>query len=406
MRQENPDERLVYLACQHIFRGNASNIRKMKVIKGLIKEDKKPSLADILRQYNITQTSYVAQKLLEEEIFGNNSKAKTRFPDLFHVSPTQSAKRQISEAEAAQGEASAVKKIPERESKHIVIVPQPKPKDEANKEPDSRYISADINVQRKFDNLFTSIESPLERNRDIDKAVPSLYPVYVQYRCQHLITTTIQELVEESCFEFAQQHFPHLLELNNWDCPELVELTEWTKLLAQHSLHPAGATKKPMDEIFALLRDLRHSAVHRLRKTATGIERLAENAQLFLETLEDVFRSEKVSVLRRELKSAVEELRRNKDLLEGKLRTQLEEIHVKRAELDACEKDAIESMGHEDLKYQNDIGKGLESVVLKVKSNEKQDWKGKGKLSFMDQDLYGSEKEFLAANLTTYNPEI
>lgn len=240
----------------------------------------------------------------------------------------------------------------------------------------------------------------------MNRAIPSLYPVYVQYRCQHLITTTIQELVEESCFEYAQQHFPHLLAMNDWDCPEMVELTEWTKLLSQHSLHPAGATNKPMDEIFGLLRDLRHSAVHRLRKTATGIERLAENAQLFLETLEDVFRSEKVSVLRKELKSAVEELGRNKDLLEGKLRAQLEEIHIKRAELDACEKDAIEFMGHEDLKCQNDIGKGLESVVLKVKSNEKSDWKGKGKLSSMDQELYGSEEEFLAANLTTYSPEI
>ncbi|KAJ5809736.1 uncharacterized protein N7503_001954 [Penicillium pulvis] len=384
MGQGNPDERLVYLACQHIFRGDASNVRKLKVIKGLIREDGKPSLADILRQYNIKKISTVAKKLLEEEIFGNNSNAKMRFPDLFHVSPTQSAKRQISEAEAAQGEASAVKEIPEREVKHVVIVPQPKPKDEANREPD---------------------KSHLERNRNINKAIPSLYPVYVQYRCQHLITTTIQELVEESCFEFAQQHFPHVLELNNWDCPELVELTEWTKLLPQHSLHPAGATKKPMDEVFGLLRDLRHSAVHRLRKTATGIERLAENAQLFLETLEDVFRSEKVSVLRRELKSAVEELRRNKDLLEGNLRTQLEEIHKKRAELDACEKDAIESMGHEDLRCQNDIGKGLESIVLRVKSNEKQDWKGKGKLSYMDPDLYGSEKGFLAANLTTYSPE-
>lgn len=138
MGQENPDERLVYLACQHIFRGNASNIRKMKVIKGLIEEDKKPPLTDILRQYNINQTSTVAKKLLEEEIFGKNSKAKMRFPDLFHVSPTQSAKRQISEAEAAQGEASAVKKIPERESKHVVIVSQPKP-NETNREPDSRY---------------------------------------------------------------------------------------------------------------------------------------------------------------------------------------------------------------------------------------------------------------------------
>lgn len=160
-----------------------------------------------------------------------------------------------------------------------------------------------------------------------------------------------------------------------------------------------------MDKVFGLLRELRHSAVHRRRMTATGIERLAENSQLFLEALDDAFRSEKVSVLRRELKCAIEELKRNKDLLEGRLLTQLKEIDGKRAELDMCEKDAIESMGRDDLQCQNDIGEELESVVREVKSNETQNKNGKGKLSSTDQELYGLEEQFLGTDLTTYSPE-
>ncbi|KAJ5917577.1 hypothetical protein N7466_011131 [Penicillium verhagenii] len=380
MGQDDPDERLVYLACQHIFRGSYSHVRKPKVIRSLIQENK-PSLAGILREYTIKRTSNVAKKLLEDQVFDDTLKAKIRFPELFDVSPNQSAEREVSEAEAAKVEASAVKEITEREvSRDIHIVSEAKSDDEGYRELD------------KFHPV---------RYRGINKAIPSLYPVYTQYRCQHLITTTIQQLLEESCFEFAQQHFPHLLAINGWDCAEAVELTEWTKLLSQHPPQPSDGINKPINELFGHVRELRHSAVHRLRKTANGVERLAENAQLFLETLDDVFRSEKVSVLRRELKCAIEEIKCKKDLLERRLSTQFKEIQEKRAELDMCEKDAIESMSRDDQQNQKDIGEQLEGVVRNLKSNETHDEKGKGKLSSIKLDLYESEDEFPGVDLTT-----
>ncbi|OQE16656.1 hypothetical protein PENSTE_c023G03461 [Penicillium steckii] len=148
------------------------------------------------------------------------------------------------------------------------------------------------------------------------------------------------------------------------------------------------------------------AAVHRIRKTANGIEQLAENAQLFLEALDDLYRSEKVSMLRRDLKNAIEELKRNKDLLEGKLRTQLKDIQRKRAELDLCEKNAIESMGLDDQQCQNDVGEELNGVVQNLMSNETQNTKGKGKLSSIDQELSESEDEFHEADLTIYSSEL
>lgn len=120
MAQNDPDERLVYLACQHIFRGSRSQIRKPKSVKNLIQQNK-PALTDILREYNIDRTCKVAKKLLEDQVFGSTYKAKSRFPELFDVSPTQSAEREASEAEAARDEANAIREISEREASREVI---------------------------------------------------------------------------------------------------------------------------------------------------------------------------------------------------------------------------------------------------------------------------------------------
>ena len=127
MVQNDPDERLVYLACQHIFRGSHSQIRKRKSVKNLIQQNE-PALADLLREYDIDTTCTVAKKLLEDEVFGSTSKAKIRWPELFDVSPTQSAEREASEAEAARDEANAIREISEREaSREVISISQAQP---------------------------------------------------------------------------------------------------------------------------------------------------------------------------------------------------------------------------------------------------------------------------------------
>lgn len=87
MLQSDPDERLIYLACQHIFRGPNSQVRKLKTVKGLIRQNEL-SLTDVLREYDVDRTSSVAKKLLESQVSDSTLKAKIRFPELFDVSPT------------------------------------------------------------------------------------------------------------------------------------------------------------------------------------------------------------------------------------------------------------------------------------------------------------------------------
>jgi hypothetical protein len=229
-----------------------------------------------------------------------------------------------------------------------------------------------------------------------DNPTPSLYPVYIHYQSQHIITTSIQRLVEEGCFTYAQRHFPQLLVKNGWDCPEAVELTEWIKLLPQYSCELV-TTKKPLDELFSNLRALRHSAVHRLRKTAIGVERLAENAQLFLETLDEVDRAERVSRLRRELKTAIEELQRNKDLLEGRYLAEIKEIQTERAALDRREQGATNMMVHGDQECLNDIDERLEKVVhyFNLRVPSKEEGKGKERMPEECPELSNSDEDFV-----------
>ncbi|CDM33975.1 hypothetical protein DTO013E5_1705 [Penicillium roqueforti] len=382
MAGNDPDERLVYLACQHIFRDSNSQVRKLKTVKGLI-EQNKTALADILREYNVDRTSNVAKKLLENRVFDSTLEAKIRFPELFDVSPTQSAEREASEAEAARDEANTVQKISQRETTgEDAIVPR-------------------ATHQRETD-VETEVH-PASLNSDRTPAVPSLYPVYIHYRGQHVVLTAIQRLLEEGCFEFAQQDFPQILKEHGWDCTEAVELTQWTKLFCRHSTRLKENLTRPLDEVISLLRELRHSAVHRLRKTAAGIERLAENAQIFLEALNDSLRSEKVMLLRREIRSTIEELKRSKDLLEGRLLVQLKEIRIKRSELDKWEKEAKETMVFEDLQNLRGIGEGLEKLVEELNSRHTADpkepieGKGKEKMMTVYQESLDSEEEFLGA---------
>jgi hypothetical protein len=103
----------------------------------------------------------------------------------------------------------------------------------------------------------------------LPKGCPSLYPSYLPYKSQHIILNTAQRILEESCFEFAEKWLPSVLSSHGWDCPEAVELTEWTWMLPKraaelppHALKLKGTMLK---ESLLATNKLRHTAVHRLQ---------------------------------------------------------------------------------------------------------------------------------------------
>jgi hypothetical protein len=110
MTRNSPDERLVYLALKNTFDGAEAQVRRPRKIRELIlKRQHAADIGSLIREHCIDNVCNVAKTLLEQQIFESTLKAKIRFPEVFEVSPAQSAERSASEAEAARTEADAIK---------------------------------------------------------------------------------------------------------------------------------------------------------------------------------------------------------------------------------------------------------------------------------------------------------
>ncbi|KAJ6436286.1 retrovirus polyprotein [Purpureocillium lavendulum] len=104
-----PDERVVYLALKNVFKGQNAGARQNNAIRKLIKQfNSQEDVAYLIREHNFDGVCNSARALLCDEVFESTIKAKIRFPELFDLSPTQSAKRAASEAEAVRHAADAI----------------------------------------------------------------------------------------------------------------------------------------------------------------------------------------------------------------------------------------------------------------------------------------------------------
>jgi hypothetical protein len=109
-----PDDRVVYLAFKHVFKGQDAEIRNSKPTKKLIKQHQNQGpIADLIREHTMDVLCGSVQHLLSQEIFASTLKAKIRFPELFDPSPAQSAEREASKAEAARNDVEAISEIAE-----------------------------------------------------------------------------------------------------------------------------------------------------------------------------------------------------------------------------------------------------------------------------------------------------
>ena len=93
-----------------MFKGADAQVRRPKKVRELIqKAQQNVDVRDLVREHNMDNVCNMAKALLEQQIFESTLKAKIRFPEVFEVSPAQSAERSASEAEAAKTEADAIR---------------------------------------------------------------------------------------------------------------------------------------------------------------------------------------------------------------------------------------------------------------------------------------------------------
>jgi methylglyoxal synthase len=111
-----PDERHVYLALKNVFCGENAKLRKEKTIKQKVKkfiQGGDVQTQALVAEHNLDKVCHTAKTLLQEQIFESTLRAKMRFPEVFEVSPAQTAERAISEAEAVRSDSHAIRAVVE-----------------------------------------------------------------------------------------------------------------------------------------------------------------------------------------------------------------------------------------------------------------------------------------------------
>ncbi|KAF9761558.1 hypothetical protein IL306_003781 [Fusarium sp. DS 682] len=178
---------------------------------------------------------------------------------------------------------------------------------------------------------------------------------------------TLQKSLEVVCYQYAKEVLPNILRERGWDCPESVELNEWTGILSREGLLGSGMTPKPSKDFLRSIASIRHTAVHRVRTNATGLEKFLTDAEAFARALENnTMQVGVISKLRADLSSVVSELAQNKQFLQLQLeRTQLE-IEQQRQELIRREQEAKAYMRDEDRRYRELAGEKLQRALAQI----------------------------------------
>lgn len=112
------------------------------------------------------------------------------------------------------------------------------------------------------------------------------------FTTQHRILSSIQQLLEETCFNFMKKRFPSVLEKHSWTCAAEGELTKWLYILkglfTDHPVCCVGTEEQASLEcISPIVAQLRHTVVHRLHITLEQVLDQIRCARILAEILQD-----------------------------------------------------------------------------------------------------------------------
>jgi hypothetical protein len=103
MAKYRPDERLVYLALKHVFKGKGAQERDPEKIRKQIEIHRaEKEIGTLIAKHTFNNIFNTAKNLLVNEVFTSSQKAKIRFPEVFKISPAPSVELASSESEAAR----------------------------------------------------------------------------------------------------------------------------------------------------------------------------------------------------------------------------------------------------------------------------------------------------------------
>jgi hypothetical protein len=177
----------------------------------------------------------------------------------------------------------------------------------------------------------------------------------------------VQAILEEACYAFGDKMIGDILQKEGWDCPESVELNIWARVFRcnedKFDADKLVELGKPFPELLNSIAQLRHTAVHRVRVSANKVQQFVTEAESLATVLRNDICAQILSRLRRAVQQVIDELGRNKDLLESILKEKLQEIDARRRELDSLECKAVEDMLKEDKEYQTLASANLKQSI-------------------------------------------
>jgi hypothetical protein len=369
MAKNLPDERLVYLAFKGVLQSQDVHIRQEKKIRTIIqRQQNHAGIQHLIQEYGIDSLCQTAKALFRDQIFESTLKAKIRFPEVFEVSPGQTAERAVSEKEAARHEDAAIQNVTDGQPNLSEIAQGKLPITNQNQ----RIESGMTSIRRAPVLALTPPDpqhplAPTNTTHQSHPHITSLYPVYIPFSVQHRLFARLQTLLENACYTFASKRLPDVLVREDWTCPESVELNRWPKVLLTYraEFHESSVAElaKPLDDLFSSIAQLRHTAVHRLRLTANRILQFVVDAEALVKLLRDDITLDVVTSIRQCLQTCIGEIERNKDLLEVSMATTKAQYVAKREELEREEREALEKTFVEDREYMVLAGRGLELAL-------------------------------------------
>ncbi len=188
--------------------------------------------------------------------------------------------------------------------------------------------------------------------------------MYLSFETQHQILIRVQQILESAIYAFAQKKLGGVLQREGWDCAEAVELNRWPRILQTYNDElkldvSLEEHSKSLSQLLDSITQIRHTAVHRVRRTANTIVQFIVDAESFVKLLRNDNYVNTLSMIRRQTQYTVGELERNKDLLETRLAETRKQLAAKRAELERQEKEAVENTVKEDRDYMKLAGATL-----------------------------------------------
>lgn len=399
MPNSREDRKRIYLGCRLLLKTHSAKKQNSAKVRDTILSNHS-SLGTLLADIGEAKVVDIATKMTRAKIFKSVKRARVEFPDLFPTRappvpappvPAPNAEMTVpaedSTAEAFPEDTLAGETAAEDTLAEITHSDDEEADDLAAK--DVTVETSELPPEVESSGKDAPKLSPVPAPKSIDPVsavakrcpqlcgVPSLHPSFLPYSAQHRILTTAQTILEECCFDFAVRWLPDVLENNGWKLACAVELTQWETIVHGRcgQLPPEAlgvATGAKVRRIFAAVRPLRNTAVHREPTEAHGVSHFLGAAVKLAETLRDTHRASQLIDMKAAVDAKIEAMELMKRAMEERVATQVETIRRQKEELDRQERALIKRMLKDDREHNELAGQLLEISVTDISKRKKQ----------------------------------